>query len=280
MSNIQPNYWYNSLIRRSLKQCQLINFLGNGIFTVPGEIYIKTGSVGITFVLWAVSTLLCFSGLVILTEFGLSVPQYRMGDSNTIEPIPRSGGEKNYLEFVYRKPARLIQCVYGITYIIFANTSGNAITFAVNILTAAGRGENKTEITGISIGVVGAACLIHGTWRKGGIWLNNGVAVIKFCFLLMTVLLAIKGRANPPEDGKEVVELHPSGAFSDVQSSAQPGTYARCMLLVFYTLNGFEQANYVLSEIKTPRKTLPQAAIGTYLVIAILYFGAVFAFVS
>jgi amino acid transporter len=55
-----------------------------------------TGSVGISLMLWVIGGLLTLCGISVFLEFGLA--------------IPRSGGEKNYLERVYRESPQ-IQCL-------------------------------------------------------------------------------------------------------------------------------------------------------------------------
>ncbi|KAM0354363.1 hypothetical protein ACHAPU_001407 [Fusarium lateritium] len=61
------------------------------------HIFAATGSVGIYIMLWIIGGFLTFCGLSVFLEFGLA--------------IPRSGGEKNHLERIYRYPQYLVTCV-------------------------------------------------------------------------------------------------------------------------------------------------------------------------
>ena len=43
--------------------------------------------------------------------------------------IPKNGGEKNYLEFVYRKPAFLSTCLYAGYVVLLGWAAGNSVIF-------------------------------------------------------------------------------------------------------------------------------------------------------
>lgn len=64
--------------------------IGSGIFATPGSIVKTTGSVGLALLLWVVGALLAGCSMMITLEYGCM--------------LPRSGGDKVYLEFTYRHP--------------------------------------------------------------------------------------------------------------------------------------------------------------------------------
>jgi len=74
--------------------------------------------------LWVIGGLLTFCGLSVFLEFGLA--------------IPLSGGEKNYLERVYRKPKYLATSVLLSQMILLGFSSGNSLAFGRYVLFAAG----------------------------------------------------------------------------------------------------------------------------------------------
>ena len=61
--------------------------IGSGIFAVPGVILKSVGSVGLSLSLWVVGAVIVAAGLAVSLEYGCM--------------LPRSGGEKVYLEFTY-----------------------------------------------------------------------------------------------------------------------------------------------------------------------------------
>lgn len=62
--------------------------IGVGIFTTPSSITSSVGSVGAALLLWVLGLILSYCGTFVWLEFG--------------SMFPRSGGEKVYLEAVYK----------------------------------------------------------------------------------------------------------------------------------------------------------------------------------
>ena len=91
------------------------------VFSTPSGIFAATGSVGVSIILWLVGGILTFCGLSVFLEFGLA--------------IPLSGGEKNYLERVYRHPRYLATCVLASQMILLGFSSGNSLAFGRAIMT-------------------------------------------------------------------------------------------------------------------------------------------------
>ena len=63
--------------------------------------------------LWVLGYALSFCGLFVWLEFGTM--------------FPRSGGEKVYLEAVYRRPKHLVTVLFAVNAIILTFSSGNCI---------------------------------------------------------------------------------------------------------------------------------------------------------
>lgn len=68
----------------------LLHGAGTGIFATPASIVSSTGSIGLALILWVVGALIAGAGTAVYLEWATT--------------IPRSGGEKNYLEFYFRRP--------------------------------------------------------------------------------------------------------------------------------------------------------------------------------
>lgn len=82
--------------------------IGTGIFSTPSSVTEELGSVGASLMFWVLGFVLSASGLCVWLEFG--------------SMIPRSGGEKNYLEAVYTKPKMLITVVFAVQAIALGFT--------------------------------------------------------------------------------------------------------------------------------------------------------------
>lgn len=72
--------------------------IGSGIFLTPHRVLAGAGCVGAALLLWVLGGLLSVCGLYVWLECGLSMPQRRVRGEEKPRGVPRSGGEKNYLE--------------------------------------------------------------------------------------------------------------------------------------------------------------------------------------
>jgi amino acid transporter len=82
--------------------------IGTGIFSTPSSIVNGVGSLGASMLLWVLGLLLSVSGLCVWLEFACM--------------IPRSGGEKVYLEAAYRRPKMLITTIFAVQAIALGFT--------------------------------------------------------------------------------------------------------------------------------------------------------------
>jgi len=89
--------------------------IGTGIFATPSGIFALSGSVGLALFMWVAGTLIAAAGLLVYIEFGTA--------------IPRNGGEKNYLEFVYRKP-RFLATGFFTSYVMLLGWAGESFSWS------------------------------------------------------------------------------------------------------------------------------------------------------
>lgn len=207
-----------------------------------------TGSVGISFILWLVGGVLTFFGLSVFLEFGLA--------------IPRSGGEKNYLERVYRRPRYLATCVLASQMILLGFSSGNALAFGRYVLYASGReSPDGWAARGIGIAGVTFAILLHSVLPKWGVRLFNVLGIFKVVILLFIVCSGFAALAGhrlvpDPHNFDDAFRIEDGDGYGGGGAYA----YSNALLNVVYSYKGWENANYVVSELRHPRKTLAIAA--------------------
>lgn len=72
--------------------------IGTGIFATPSSILSSSGSVGLALFIWVAGLIIAAAGMAVYLEFGTA--------------LPRNGGEKNYLEYVFKKPKFLVTGLY------------------------------------------------------------------------------------------------------------------------------------------------------------------------
>ncbi|KAI1204183.1 amino acid transporter [Annulohypoxylon truncatum] len=232
----------------------LNKMIGTGIFSTPSAIFASTGSVGISIILWIVGGILTFCGLSV------------------------------FLEFVYRHPRYLASCVLAAQMILLGFSSGNSLAFGRYVLAASGSTEGDGwTARGIAIACITFAVLLHSTLPKWGLRLVNILGIFKVVILVFIVFsgfAAISGRLLVPPPGN----FHNAFAIEVTENYGGQGAYgyATALLQIIYSYKGWENANYVLGELKNPRKTLSIAApiaIGgvtiLYVLANVAYFAAI-----
>jgi Amino acid permease len=110
--------------------------IGSGIFAMPGAIE-NVGSPGLALALWVVGALVAWAGLVIDIEDGCM--------------LPRSGGVKIYLEYIYRWPRFLASTMVAAQAVLLGFTASNCIVFAKYILFAADLRANDANTKSLAI---------------------------------------------------------------------------------------------------------------------------------
>lgn len=100
--------------------------------------------------------------------------------------------------------------------------AGNCINFAIWIMRAANSEASEGTVRGIAIAAATFACFIHAFSRRGGIWLNNLLAVIKLMMLLLIIITAIIVAAGTLPKTENVISDNANArtAFSNASSDA------------------------------------------------------------
>lgn len=248
--------------------------LGSGIFATPGVILASVGSPGLSLVLWIVGATLAYFGLSVAIEFG--------------SMLPRSGGEKIYLEFVYRRPKYLVSILVATQAILLGFTASNCIVFAQYILFALGAEGTSLLQKSIAVGLLTGVTFIHACFRETGIRIQNILGWIKIgliIFMVLSGLLVVFIR--PDVEGTEVKlatagQLDWSWTGLWIGSIWSWGAIATSILKVFYSFAGLNNVNNVLNEVKNPVRTLKSVALtalstacAMYLLVNLAYFSVV-----
>ena len=191
---------------------------------------------------------------------------------------------------MFKKPKFLATCIYGIIFIILGNISGNAVAFGVYVAIAAGRDPTDPKknyergfVVGLAILTLSFSSAVHVFTRRGGILLNNFLAIIK---ILILITMAILGFVHA--GGKY---LQATGNFADITAteinnaaesnfdshvsfqttSSDVASYVDSLLFAMFSCTGFEQPFYVLSEFSRPRKIFPACTLSAGGCLMIVY---------
>jgi amino acid transporter len=182
--------------------------------------------------LWIIGGILTFAGLSVFLEFGLA--------------IPRSGGEKNYLERVYRHPKYMATCVLASQMLLLGFSAGNSLAFGRYVLLASGSSVDGWVARGIAIACVTFAVGLHSVAPKWGIRLFNVLGVFKVFILLFIIFsgfAAIAGHLKVPQPHN----FDNAFALEVGENYGGGGAYQYCqaLLRIIYSYKGWENANYV-----------------------------------
>ncbi|KAK8245332.1 high affinity methionine permease [Phyllosticta capitalensis] len=213
--------------------------IGTGIFSTPSSITESVGSVGAALLLWVLGLLLSFAGLFIWLELGCM--------------IPRSGGEKPYLEAAYKHPRLLATTVFATQAVFLGFTASGCIVFASNIIVAAGHTATEWQERGIAIAVITFVTLLHTFFPNTGVRGMNVIGLIKIftlCFIVVTGWAVLGGASSKVPD--------PNASFRNAfAGSATSGNlYATALFKVLNSYTGWSNAANILNEVRNPVRTL------------------------
>ncbi|CAM1503161.1 Fc.00g079370.m01.CDS01 [Cosmosporella sp. VM-42] len=233
--------------------------IGSGIFAIPGAIVQSVGSPGLSLFLWVVGAGMAACGLAVSLEYGCM--------------LPRSGGNKVYLEFTYRWPRLLASTLIGIQVILLGFTAGNCIIFSQYALFSLGIDDaSETLRKGIAIALLSVVTLIHGVFPKAGIKIQDGLGWIKIAVVIFMILSGVYVLLFRPTSDT----IGPSGQLSWdnlwEDSNWNWGIISTSLFKVFYSYAGLENANNVLNEVKDPVRTLRSVSLAALITTCGMYF--------
>ncbi|THX87999.1 amino acid transporter [Aureobasidium pullulans] len=226
--------------------------IGTGIFATPSSILSSSGSVGLALFIWVAGLIIAAAGMAVYLEFGTA--------------LPRNGGEKNYLEHVFKKPKFLVTGLYTGYVVLLGWAGSNSVVFGEYILNAAQVPVNRWNQRGIGLACITSAFLIHGLALKWGLRLQNILGVIKLIILLIIVFAgfaALGGhlRIEKPNNFDNAFEGTTGSAYGVVTA----------LYNVIWSFIGYSNANYSMSEMKNPVRTLKIAAPTAIMIVGVLY---------
>ncbi|EME88719.1 uncharacterized protein MYCFIDRAFT_185287 [Pseudocercospora fijiensis CIRAD86] len=213
--------------------------IGTGIYSTPGAITAGVGSVGASLILWTLGLLIAFAGLMVWVELGCM--------------IPRSGGEKVYLEAAYKRPKLLATTVFAFQAILLGFSANGCIIFAQYSLIAAGHSATDSEKRGIAIAVISFITALHiffPMWGVRGMNIVSSVKVITLISIVVTGCIVLAGGVSSIEDP------HASFRHAFRGTSRSSHQWATALFKVLSSYQGWSTAAYVANEIKHPVRTL------------------------
>ncbi|KAF7896513.1 hypothetical protein EAF00_006527 [Botryotinia globosa] len=263
------------LLSRFQVACIIINrMMGTGIFESPTTIIQQDRNIGASLVLWTLGFIASMAGTLMYVEYGLTIPRRRM--AGEIQAVPRSGGELNYLKFLAKHPKYMAICIFGFIFVVVGNSAANCVSFAFHCLAAAGISDPpKGAVQAIALGTAWLVTLLHALGRMFGVHLNSVFAVTKVSMLIMIIILGFMVLNNHTghfhRDPLSYSNLDASTSFKELGKGDHARGFAAAYLNIIFTCGGWNQANYVLGEIKKPTTRFRGISLWTVGLMCLLY---------
>ncbi|MCJ1308281.1 hypothetical protein MMC25_001934 [Agyrium rufum] len=213
--------------------------IGVGIFSTPSSITSSVVSVGAALMLWVLGFALSLAGLCVWLELGCM--------------MPRSGGEKVYLEAAYPRPRFLSTIFFSSQAVLLGFTASGCIIFASNVLVAADVTVTDWAERGIAVAVIVFVTLVHTLIPHWGVRLNNLLGTFKLIiltFIVVTGWVVLSGKVD------SIPDPHASFRNAFAGSSTSGFEYATALFKVLNSYTGWSNAAYVLNEVRRPVRTI------------------------
>ncbi|KAK9721808.1 hypothetical protein K7432_003130 [Basidiobolus ranarum] len=240
--------------------------IGSGIFSSPGQILAMVGAPGTAIILWFIGSLVSLCGSLSYIELGTM--------------IPRSGGERAYLDSVYKWTKQLIPFLFCWTMILCIRpgaAAANSTVSAEFILYAIlGSQESKDRFLGITWAewirriiaflAISLVTLTYGIRIKLAIRIHIAIGMMKL--LLLTIFcccgfFVFIGLIDVP---KTQIWSEP---FKN--TSPQFGNYISSLYRILWSFDGWGILTFSVGDINNARKILPRAGIAGVIVTSVLY---------
>ncbi|THU84242.1 APC amino acid permease [Dendrothele bispora CBS 962.96] len=221
--------------------------IGTGIFATPSVILRTSGSVGVAFLMWLLGACIAAVGTAVYIELGTG--------------LPRSGGEKNYLEFMYRRPNFLVTCAYSIYAVITGSAAANSIVFGEYLLHALALPPTRWTTRIAAFLCLTFVLIMHGVFLKAGIKLQNSLGLFKLVILSVVAIsgiLCLLGVFEVQEGYEKPDNLRWEKMWEG--SRFEANAFVTGLYNVIWSFVGYQTANYALSEIRDPIRTIKRAA--------------------
>ncbi|AMD18899.1 HBL003Cp [Eremothecium sinecaudum] len=228
--------------------------MGTAIFVVTSDIYKLVGSVGLTLILWVVGAAIALTGLYVYMEFGTA--------------IPRNGGEKNYLEHIFKKPKFLVTSLYASYAFFLGWAAGNSLIVARMFLIAGNVELTTWNERGAAVGVMFFFFLINSINVKVGLYFQNILGAFKVLTIIFIPIVGIVALCGGIKNAAGTSNFH--NAF---EGSGDATTYGivNALYNIIWAFVGYSNVNYALGEVRNPVRTLKRAGPISLILLSILY---------
>lgn len=220
--------------------------VGSGIFVVSSMIYRDVGgSPFLFFLVWSIAGYSTYAGMACF------------GELSSI--VPRSGGMKIFLEYIYFNPKMMMSVVFNCFNIIFGNIIANTLVLGKYLLYACGYEiiDSHVKIVGMIFLIL--TCLMLGVSTKVGVNVQSVTGLFKLILMAFISLTGFYVMLLPKSVTGIENNLHLSDFFS-FKTQVTFASLTSAVLKAIYSLNGWQTTHVVMNEVKDPIRTMKIAA--------------------
>lgn len=231
--------------------------LGSGFLANASGMYIECGQSPFFFILsWIVASLLAYSGLYVFLELG--------------SLIPRSGGTKVFLEYIYDRPYMFTSVVFSLYSIMFGFTLLNLFVFGEYFLHALDiePTDFRTRATGLTFLYI--TCAIHGLSVHHGVRVQNFVGALKLV-LAFVIVVTCSYAILLPSSVTHIENHLPMETFFPVKTTITVTSFSNAVIRGTFAYGGWNSIHTVSNEIKDPVRTLKIAGPVSLTIITVTY---------
>lgn len=186
--------------------------------------------------------------------------------------LPRSGGDKVYLEFVYRRPRFLASTMIAVHAVLLGFTSSNCIVFSRYVLFVFGwESSGPLASKGVAVGLLCAVTITHVVFPKSGIRLQDSLGWLKIGLVIFMILSGMYAIVLRPQSFPEARDQL---AWDKLWEGSvwNWGVVSTALFKVFYSYAGLDNVNNVLNEVKDPARTVRSVTLTALTTACAMYF--------
>ncbi|KAI0008229.1 amino acid transporter [Xylariaceae sp. FL0662B] len=229
--------------------------IGTGIFSTPGTVLNRTGSVGLALIYWTIGVLMAFAGFCVYLELASYFPN-------------RSGSEVVYLEQAYPRPKHFFPVTFAFFTVALSFSSSNAVVLSQYVWQIAGRTPTDWQVKGVAIAANTFATICVLVHNKYSLWATNIIGILKIStliFISITGFVVLGGNVSHiPDPG-----VNFRNSFEGTTTNGNDLSVVLVNIVFSYT--GYSNAFNMVNEIKNPVKTLKRHGAISVFIVALLY---------
>ncbi|CAG2002092.1 unnamed protein product [Fusarium graminearum] len=218
--------------------------VGTGIFIAPASVFLLTGNRIVTVCLFTVGFLYTIVSMVIYLNYAKVLP-FNGGELVYIDEITSGGRIGRFFG-----DGLLAYIIYAIAFMVFFNSSTNAMQVGQMILVLADPDSDKVNVNGYIMRIIGVACLVlicllqYFSPRSGR--LVNLLTALGKILMLIGIVTVGSIAVSGVETSTNWNENH---KVEDSSSYETGVSMAKALLTVIFSFEGWENATFVAGEV-------------------------------